>query len=169
MKKLIFEVVLVEGEKIFKLNGNKKVLFLNRLSAMWFEGYRHSTECEILRAGNIYDSADVRYCGGHDSGEYFYGFNVISDKDRSVEILSESLEVGDIIQIENDTDSNHARYKSADAFIDYIDIYRSFSQSMDKALNAHNGRLSGDEFLNALVSATQDTGLSNKKVLVIRF
>lgn len=167
MDKIIFQVVEVNGEKLFKVSGKKKILFLNKILPTWFEGYYHCTKCQIIRNGELYDDGYVNYHGTHCATDYFFGFKIVIAEQMSSEILSESLELGDILEIENMDKPNCQSYASVNKFIDHIVRFQKFSQSMDEFFKLNEGKLSGQEFVNALISCSVEAN-NNAKVVVAR-
>lgn len=165
MEKIIFQVVLVNGEKLFQVSGQKKNLFLNKILAGWFEGYHHCTNFQVIRNNELCAQGYVNHYGTHCSTDYFF-----IDEHMVREILAESSEVDDILEMENIDKKDCHHYESIDQFIDQVIRFQEFSQSLDEVLAANNGKLSGQEFINALVACSIGSDLKGSltKVTIIR-
>ena len=170
MEKIIFKVVEVNGEKLFQTSGKKKTLFINKILSVWFEGYYHNTKCQVSRNNEPYDDGYVNYYGTHAATDYFFGFKLIAHEQMTREILSETLELGDLVEIENTNKPNCQKYSSTNNFIDRVVRFWEFSQSVEEAFKANEGKMSGDEFIDALISCSEGVSWADrmKKVNVIR-
>ena len=169
--KLIFQVVIVDNEKLFQISGTKRTLFLNKILSVWFEGYHHSTKCLVLRNNEPYDEGHVNYYGTHAATDYFFGFKLIVHEQMTREILAETLELGDVVEIEKTNKPDCQKYSSANNFIERIVLFWEFSQSVEETLKANEGKMRGDEFINALISCAEGVSWGDrmKKVNIIRW
>jgi hypothetical protein len=126
MKNLVFTVVYHGSEKFFKLNDGGTTLLLDKILSTWFEGYRRCTKCIITRNGELYDSGRVNYYGTQAAMEYFFDWKKIADKNPTIAIKANNLEVGDILEIENTQENNARCYWDANAFISLIAISQKY-------------------------------------------
>lgn len=170
MDKIVFQIIEVNGEKLFQISGKKKTLFLNKILPVWFEGYYHSTKCQVLRNNEPYDDGYVNYYGTHCATDYFFGFKLIATQQMIREILAETLELGDVVEIENINKPNCQSYTSVNKVVDRVIRFREFSQSFEEAFAANNGKMSSEEFIQALISCSKGVSWENrmKKVNIIR-
>lgn len=170
MEKIIFQVVEVNGEKLFQVSAKKKTLFLNKILSVWFEGYYRCTKCQLLRNNEPYDDGYVNYYGTHRASDYFFGFKLIATEQMIREISSETLELGDIVEVENTMKLNCQSYTSVSKFINQVLHFQKFSQSFQEAFIANDGKLSGKEFIDALISCSSGVSWQDrmKTVQIVR-
>jgi hypothetical protein len=167
--KIFFQVVEVNGEKLFQISSKKKVLFFNKLLAVWFEGY-HYSECKIFRNNELYDEGCVVYRGTHAASEFFADWKKITTEDLIDEICAEQLECGDIVEIENYNKPERRYYASVNYFMKYVVTFEQVGQSLDEAFAAHDNKLSREEFVQALISCSKGISWEDrlKKMNVVR-
>lgn len=172
MDKLIFKVIKnssAKAEKFFNLHDTKTILLINKLYASFFEGYYHATECRLIRNGQDYDHAYIRYNGTHDSGEYFFGFGKIYSTGKFSKIEAKDLEIGDILEIENISGNNLHPYADVAALVKRLDIFQSMSESFDE-LAKKSGAKDGGILLNSLLDGYKK-GLKKRKrgnIVIVR-
>lgn len=168
-EKLVFQVVEVNGEKLFQISSKKKVLFFNKLLAVWFEGY-HYSDCQILRGNELYDEGCVVYRGTHAASEFFSDWKKITTEDLMDEICAEQLELGDIVEIENTKGPERRYYASVNDFMKNVVVFEQVGQSLDEAFATHDNKLSGEEFIQALISCSKGVSWEDrmKKMNIVR-
>lgn len=96
--KLEILVQVFKGKKMFRLDHYSKTVFFSKISAEVLEGLWWNDKYELIRAGKVFHSGNVRYLGTRndcnvfndsrrESGDYRFGFS------------PEEFEVGDEIHI----------------------------------------------------------------------
>jgi hypothetical protein len=168
MEKIIFQVVLVGDKKFFQISNRKKTLFLDKLLAVWFEGYRCS-ECKILRSNELYDEGFIVYHGTHAASEFFSGWRKITTEDLTDEVCAEQLEVGDVLEIENNSEHERRYYANIGDFIKGVVAFKQIGDSLDEAFAAHGGTLSREEFVEALIKSSSGVSWRDrmKKIIIV--
>lgn len=168
MKNLIFKVVLVGDKKFFCISNKKKTLFLNKLLAVWFEGWS-SSECKVFRNDEMYDKGSVTYHGTHAGSEFFSGLEKIITGKLIDEIGTDQLELGDVIEIENSDGPGRRYYASVGDFIKGTVAFKQVEQSLDEAFATHGGKLSREEFIEALIKCSSGVSWKERmrKVIIV--
>lgn len=170
MKKIIFQVIKVKGEKLFQVSTKKRTLFLNKILSVWFEEYYRGTKCQIIRNNESYDDGQVNYYGTPGTIDYFFGFKLIANKQMIKEIPAEILELGDVVEIGNTIKQNRHGYTGAGNFIDKALHFQKVNQSPKEVLIANDGKLIGAKFIDALVFSSSGVSWEDrmKTVYIIR-
>ena len=166
---LIFQVIEINGEKLFQIQGDKEILFFNKLLAVWFEGY-HYSDCWIFRNNELYDKGYVVYHGTHSASEFFSDWKKITTERLIDEINASQLELGDIVKIENSNKPEHRYYASVKDFIECVVTFEQVGQSLDKAFATHDNQLNREEFMDTLISCSKDFSfkMRMKKKTIVR-
>ncbi|MFZ2072466.1 MAG: hypothetical protein WA101_01885 [Minisyncoccia bacterium] len=169
MKTITFEVVTYKNKIFFKLVGKTRVLLVNKVLSVFFEGYHHCTECKIIKNKKIVDKAYVQYYGTHAAMEFFFGFETITNQKMCTEVKAEMLQIGDILEIENLEEKGLNFYKDEDAFIVHVLGFHSLSESIEKAFEKNNNKLEKEEFFLAVCSGKLDEikKLKKNKIFII--
>lgn len=167
-EKIVFQVVEVSGEKFFQISSKNKILFFNKLLAVWFEGYRYS-DCQIIRNNEVYDEGCVVYRGTHADSEFFSDWKKITTEHLMDEICAAQLELGDIVEIENTNDFERRYYASPVDFIKNVISFKQVGDSLDAAFAANDNKLDYEQFISALIASSKGVSWEDrmKKVSII--
>jgi len=97
---LKFLVVEHQGLILFKLEELKtKSLYLDKLDAIWFEGYGEQDRFEFFRDETSFMKGPVLYHGTHGARNFFQLDHLPYSEGLKTEFLSKDFQVGDVLTI----------------------------------------------------------------------